>query len=276
MSPQVYFRVIVLAFFSAAMCGLNPQAVAGILKIQTQTTVKPVAGDLLTVSIRVINKGTAPAQNVQVHLIVLDVQQDGPVRPWIGQGESDTVVFQKNIAGIMKGRYPLTVQVDFHDANLYPFSALSGRTFYYKEDVNPDLVCVLPDITLESTGELDAILKNLASGPLKIQSSLVLPKEFSTQRPQIDLEIEPRAEKTVPFQVVNFSALPGASYPAFCYFEYDLKDTHYTAVARAIIKVAKKENLFRRARWLWVALIGILSVCLIVILVKHRTHTRNV
>jgi hypothetical protein len=47
--------------------------------------------------------------------------------------------------------------------------------------------------------------------------------------------------------------LPGADYPVFCYFEYELENIHHTAVCKAVIKIVKDENLFRRYRWLWMA-----------------------
>ena len=51
------------------------------------------------------------------------------------------------------------------------------------------------------------------------------------------------------FEIVNVSALFGATYPVFCFFEYDLKETHYTAVSKALIRIAEKENRFCRMRW---------------------------
>jgi len=51
------------------------------------------------------------------------------------------------------------------------------------------------------------------------------------------------------FDIANVSAPCGATYPVFCFFEYDLKETHYTAVSKALIRIAEKENRFWRMRW---------------------------
>ena len=244
-------------------------AVADILKIETQTTVE-MAGDLLKVGVTFTNKGTAPAYNLQVHLDTLGQQDNSPVKPQLDPGRSGKALFERSVAGIRKGRYPLTIRVDFHDANQYPFSALSGMTFHIDQDVNPNLVAHAEDITLSETETLKFDIKNLGFKPTRIIASLILPKEFSTSKPKITLEIDQRTETTLEFPIKNFSALPGANYPVFCYFEYDSENTHHTAVARCLVTIARDENLFRRFRWLWISLAAVLAAILVVMIIKER------
>jgi len=70
-------------------------AVAGILKIETQTTVG-VAANLLKVGVTFTNKGTAPAFNLQVHLNTLGKQNDSPVKPQLDPGQSDRILFERS------------------------------------------------------------------------------------------------------------------------------------------------------------------------------------
>lgn len=247
----------------------NAPVTAGILKIETQTGVT-VAGDLLKVRVTATNKGTGPAYNVQVHIVLLSERHHGPVKGRLDRGQTDTVLFERTLSGIKKGRYPLIVLVDFHDANHYPFSAVSCTTFHFEEDANPDLLCLGSDIALETDGELEFSVKNLGFEPRKVGGTLVLPKELSTSRPHIDLAIDPRSEKTAVFEITNFSALSGASYPVFCYLEYDSKATHYTAVARALVKIVKGENWFRRTKLFWVGAAIILGVILVALQFKRK------
>jgi len=265
-------RFLPLGLFLALsvwISGYNNPVAAGILRIETQTGVT-VEGDLLTVRVTATNKGTEPAQKVQIHIILLARSQYGPVKGQLDPGHADTFLFQETLTGTKKGRYPLTVLVDFHDANQYPFSAVSCTTFYWKEDANPDLLCLGSDTTVGATGKLLFQIKNLGFEPRKVRSTLVLPKELSTHNPQIDLQIDPRAEKRVVFEIANFSALSGASYPVFCYFEYDSADTHYTAVARALIKIRKGENWFRRTKLLWLGAAIMLGVILVALQFKRK------
>ncbi|MBL6979059.1 MAG: hypothetical protein ISR61_08925 [Desulfobacteraceae bacterium] len=229
-----------------------------------------VTPDLLKTSVIFTNNGTAPAYNLQVHLNALGRQENSPVIPQLDPGQSDRARFERNVTGVRKGRYPMTVRVDFHDANQYPFSALSGMTFHVGEDVNPSLIAQAKDITLNKNRILRFNLKNLGFESQKILATLVLPKEFSTPQARKTVDINQRAEKALDFEIGNFSALPGAIYPIFCYFEYDAEDTHYTAVTRTLVTVAKDENLFRRFRWLWISLAAVLAAILIIVIIREH------
>jgi len=258
-----------LLLFSSWIFTWQTPAIAGILKIETQTTVE-VSENLLKTSIILTNNGTASASNLQVHLRTLGEQQDSPIIKQLNPGQSDRVHFEREIPEMMKGRYPLTVYVDFHDANQYPFSALSGMTFHIKKDVNPNLVALVKDITIKKIGELRFDIKNMGFKSKKLLASLILPKELSTPRTEINVQIDARSEKDLRFKVNNFSALPGARYPVFCYLEYVSDETHHTAVARSLVKIAEDENLFRRFRWLWIVLTVILCAVLFIVILKDR------
>ena len=261
--PALLLWVFLWIFSSSA------PAAADILKIETETTVE-VSPDRVTASVAFANRGTAPAYNLQAHLTALGLTDASPVVAHLDPGQSERAFFEREIKGVGKGRYPMTVRVDFHDANQYPFSALSGMTFHIGEAVNPDLAALTRDMTLGKGGMLRFDVKNLGLKPEKITATLVLPKEFSSPQPKSAFEIDQRSEKTLGFEIRNFSALPGAAYPVFCYFEYDSEGVHHTALARSLITVAQDENLFRRFRWAWITLAGILAALLIGVLIRDR------
>jgi hypothetical protein len=256
--------LVFLWIFSAAA-----PATADILKIETETTVE-VSADRVRASVAFSNRGTAPAYNLQVHLTALGRQEASPVVAHLNPGQSERARFERETRGVGKGQYPMTVRVDFHDANQYPFSALSGMTFHIGEAVNPNLAALTRDMTLDKSGMLRFDVKNLGMNSEKITATLVLPKEFSSPQPTKTFEIDQRSEKTVDFDIRNFSALPGATYPVFSYFEYDSEGTHHTALARSLVTVAEDENLFRRFRWAWITLAAVLAALLLVVLIKER------
>jgi hypothetical protein len=251
---------------------VSSPVVAGILKIETETTVE-MSADRVKASVVFANRGTAPAYNLQVHLTALGLTDASPVVAHIDPGQSERALFEREISDAGKGRYPMTVRVDFHDANQYPFSALSGMTFHIGEAVNPEIAALTRDMTLDRSGKLRFDVKNLDLKPLQITATLVLPKELSSQKPRSVFEIDQRSEKAVTFELRNFSALPGATYPVFCYFEYDSGGVHHTALGRSLITVAKDENLFRRFRWAWITLAGVLAAILILVLIRDRRKT---
>ena len=266
---RLFLKLIVVLLLSIWIMGWKAQAIGGVIKVETKTTVK-IAGDLLEVIITAKNNGTSPAHNVQINLMVLGEKLKAPVESVIEPGDSKTAKFKKTIRGIKKGRYPLTVRVDFYDANQYPFSAVSGMTFHYKEDVNTDLITLGSDVKMEKKGMIKYDIKNLGAEPKNIRVNLVLPKELFVQEAKTDIMIDSRSEKTLTFPISNFSALEGATYPVFCYFEFDFNDTHYTKVVRTQVDIVKKENLFRKFRWLWIVLTIILTGGFVAVMIKSH------
>ena len=74
----------------------------------------------------------------------------------------------------------------------------------------------------------------------------------------------------VDFQVSNFSALAGANYPVYCFFEYDSEGVHYTAVATSMVMILKEESWFRRFRWIWISLAVLLGLLFVGMVAKGR------
>ena len=273
MKARCCFQSRLLMTFIVVLLCATP-SFAGVLKIKTQTTVQ-TTGDQLHITVTLTNEGTAIAYNLQVHLELLGKTLDSKLKPQLDPSKSSSFVFEKRAEGIKAGRYPLTVSVDFHDANQYPFSALSGMTFSAGPDVNSDLAVMGKAISMGKSGELPLNIKNMGADKKKILATLMLPRELSTPTPQIRFSMDPRSQKDLNFEIRNFSALPGADYPVFCYFEYDLENIHHTAVCSTVIKIIEPENLFRQYRWLWIGIAGILILALLMLIIRSRMKTKG-
>ncbi|HKI48110.1 MAG TPA: CARDB domain-containing protein [Desulfobacteria bacterium] len=271
MNRKYYFQYALLILFTLVL--ITP-SFAGVLKIQTQTTVETQENQL---KIRVLlsNEGTAIAHNLQVHLKILGKTLDSKIDPQLDPGGKSTFLFEEKTEGIETGRYPLTVFVDFHDSNQYPFSALSGMTFSVGPNVNPDLAVLGKNIAMGQKGELSFDIKNMGDDEKRILGTLILPKELSTPTPRIDFQMGPRSQKDLHFEIRNFSALPGADYPVFCYFEYDLENVHHTAICQAVIRIIAKENLFRQYRWVWMGLAAVLVIGFLALVFRNRGRPRE-
>ncbi len=268
MKGYCFFRFgLMVILWSTLFCAAP--SFAGILKIQTQTTVQ-TTDRRLKITVALANEGTATAYNLQVHLTVLGTVLDSILKPQLDPGGSGIFNFEKSAEGIKTGRYPLTVSVDFHDANQYPFSALSGMTFSVGPNVNPELAVLGKNVAMGKRGALSLDIKNMGANEKKILATLTLPRELSTPTPQTRFHMVPRSEKNLDFEIRNFSALPGADYPVFCYFEYDEANVHHTAVGMAVIKIIEPENLFRQYRWLWMVLAAFLIIGLLTLMIKNR------
>ena len=260
---SVLFAVLTL------LCIWPEEGWAGVISIEIRTTTK-VTGNKIEVQVRGTNRGDETAYNVQMHLHLLGGRQQSQIFPAIQPGKFKTAVFEKNITNVKPGRYPLSVRVVFHDANQYPFSALSGMTFSVGADVNPDLVIDARDVSFHRRGRLVCDVKNLGSRAREIRGRIILPRELVSKMPQTRFSLAARSHKQIDFEIENFAALDGAVYPLVCYFEYDEENVHHTALARPMIRIVVAKNLFSRTRWLWVGLAVILAILLSIILVRRK------
>ena len=94
MKEKCCFQSVLLVTFSIALLFAAP-SFAGVLKIQTQTTVETTENQL-KVTVALANEGTATAHNLQVHLKIMGEILDSKVIPQIDPGGTTTFVFEKN------------------------------------------------------------------------------------------------------------------------------------------------------------------------------------
>ena len=263
--------ILCIGIFCASICSFMYSSVsfAGILSIETQTSVQKT-GKQLEVTVKITNNGDEPAYNTQINLVVLDEKTQGVVKAKLDPGKSDVNTFSKTLSGIANGRYPLTTMVDFHDANLYPFSALSGLTFFVGADVNGDIAVIGDNINLDKDGVLNFQVKNMGTEPLSLSASLFLPRELSAASAKKTFQIDARSAKNLSFEVSNFSARNGASYPLYCAFEYDKNNIHYTSMANVSVTLKVAVGWFRNLKWVWAGAIIILLIVLSGILIFQK------
>jgi hypothetical protein len=105
MNKICHFRSIFPAVLFITLLFAVP-SFAGVLKIQTGTTVQATEGPGQDITVRLINRGTAVAHNVQVHLKLLGATLDSKVEPGLEPGQSRTFSFEKNIEGVKKDDIP--------------------------------------------------------------------------------------------------------------------------------------------------------------------------
>ncbi|MBW2284630.1 MAG: hypothetical protein JRF65_08540 [Deltaproteobacteria bacterium] len=261
----------IFLFFSALVFLLAGPACgrAGTISMETRTETE-VSGHLLKVTVIKTNKGTAPAFQVRTRIAALDEKLVAPVKDRLNPEESYADQFDVDIASLGKGRFPVIVHTDFHDANRYPFSGLSVTTFRVGEDTRADIIVWGEDVNLGNAGNVRISLKNLTASPLDIRARLYAPREINVSRPDEDLLLAARSESDLDFYVSNFSALVNARYPIYCVAEYDSGGVHHAEIARLHMTIGARANFFRRYRHVWATLAGALCALLIVALLWGR------
>ena len=267
--PRVRALVLAAAVFLPAAALPAVEAPAGTLSIRTTSTVA-VTGGILRADIRYTNAGSAEALAVQAHMTVPGRVLSSPVTERLGPGGAASAVFEAPVEGISGSSYPFIVYVDFKDENGYPFSALSCGTFSYGGEGPSQIECAGSEARLSDEGMVGFVVSNPGSHALETTARLVLPREFVSASAVRALSLGPGEAARVDFRVRNAGALAGASYPFFCVVEYETGGRRGAAVGSSTVSVEGRENLFRRHRALWVAVVVVAGLLFAWVLLREK------
>ena len=237
-------------------------ASAGFISLTTVISTDLMTENNTKPHVKLLNSGDEPAYNVQISLLSEDFESKPIYVGVLSPNEPFEEYFNVTLAkDILPGSYPITVLVDYEDANGYPFSSVSPSSIVYK---NPSLSRVsgdIPEISLsgKKSKKLTLNIRNLDDVSHDVNVELTLPRELKVVDTKKIINIESKEEKELNFEVSSISALVGSNYVALASLEYE-DDSHHSSFARGIIKIVE-EKPFEFPIWL-----PILSFCVLLII----------
>ncbi|RJR31847.1 MAG: hypothetical protein C4576_31440 [Desulfobacteraceae bacterium] len=208
-------------------------------------------GDRLHVGIQVTNRGSAAAHQVTVEAEALEERFESRIQTRIDPSGSRKFDFSKSFPSSLRGSFPLTVLVRFQDSAGYPFSALTCTTFVIRERGDAGLATASDPLTIKDKGEVQFQILNESSSSRRIEAKLVLPNEFSSEKPETHISLPAGGKETLSFQIRNISAIHGAKYPVFLIQQYELNGVTRTIVPNVLVTVASNQNWLRKTKWHW-------------------------
>lgn len=245
---------------------------ASYISIET-TTVITVTENKLSVKVSVTNRGDEPAHNIQINVSENERKQSSPVKHAIDVDE--TVDYEPEFDLLQKkdGRYPLVVNVDYTDANQYPFTATSVLLYTFGNDTVTKVHGSADNIALSKHSKINLTLKNMENDVKELHINLVVPKELTVVESARNISLSARSEKVVKFKVNNFTALAGSQYNAFFVVEYEDKIKHYTCLVSSLIEIQAKSSTFKDNK-IYI-IIGVSILLVILILVQFRKKEKK-
>ena len=245
-----HFLIPVLLFFLFAL-GPTP-AEASFITMETQASPN-YDGKKFKMTVDVTNKGDEAAYNVQISADINGRLVTTPAKDNLQVNGKHSVQLVTDMTLEKEGRYPVIVNVDYTDANQYPFSAMSITQFVYGKSLPSQIFGTLQNIEISTKGSLTLSLKNLSEKEENVMVRLVLPKELSSSGLSKTVSLKGKSEERVNFDARNFSALPGSSYSIFALMGYDEDDLHYSASIGGNIKITKEQGFVKSNQRLLIA-----------------------
>ena len=221
----------------------------------------------LRLELTVINEGDESAYNVQAELcapgrtILARKQAELPTGSVYKINETIPV----NLG--QPGIYPLILVMHYTDANLYPFSALTAKTFTYKKELVSPLFGVIQSLVIAKEGLQKFSVKNSSEQGLDSTITLFVPSELTVFNKTFRVVLPPRSEKSVEFKLKNFSALPGSTYQVFAVTTFESGGIRGVNIAPGTVKVIES-NILVQYKYYFIALIVLLFLLFIVLQLK--------
>lgn len=242
---------------------LIPQLVsAGVISLTTIISTDLMTEDTTKTHVKLLNSGDEPAYNVQISLLSEDFESNSIFVGILSPNEPFEGYFNVSLAkDILSGNYPVTILVDYADANSYPFSSVSPNSIIYKSPTTSMVSGDISEISLSGKKSKKLVLnvRNLDDVSHDVNVELILPRELKVADTEKIVSIGPKEEKQLNFEVSSVSALVGSSYVALASLEYE-DGLHHSSFARGIIKIVE-EKPFEFPIWL-----PILSFCMLLII----------
>jgi len=245
------------------LCLSWSSALADTLTIEIQSSLS-VRENSLEGTITVVNRGDEPSRKVHAEFAVAGETVVKDITDLLDVRKTASFSFNKSLGGIKPGTYALPITIVFHDAKLYPFSALACPTFTVGESFSPGLVC--STVPQDRGGEINFEIQNRDSFSRKIRSFFLYPREFYCPRPEILFNLEPLERKAISYTLLRATAIPGARYPVFSVLEFESEKGHQCLVCPGEIRFMEGGNWFKKTRWYWLA--GWISMIFLGILLK--------
>lgn len=242
---------IALAFITAFLAATP--AWAGTIAIQISHRAELQDGQLRA-ELSVTNGGDEAAHGVTASLRFRDAETRAETQETLPPEEPFEASLAVPAAGLTEGRWPYQIAVEYADANLYPFEALSVGMLVVGSPPLPKLaISEIPGPTLADESELLVKVKNVSASPRRVHVAVVAPEAIEAGSVAAETELAAWEEREIPVSLTNRAALPGSRYPLFVTVEYEDGDVHQTVIGQTVVEIRPSDALVGpRGRYLWV------------------------
>lgn len=240
-----------------SLCGTNTFGSYITMATSFSVTVK---SEELTLVVMAENRGNVPAHDVQFEIIMDDRTFVGPVVKILKVGEKTSVDYSlADVLGI-PGRYQVVIRTYYQDASGHRFTALTVGYYDYKSTVMPavSISGQATEMPVDGRGQLEFVLRNDGLTEKKIELALYLPNELSVSHEQTVIEIDPQQEKSLVYDVENYSALANSSYPVSLLGSYEDAGSRFAISGSAVVRVVGELKGAVRPIWIWIVLGGLI------------------
>ncbi|MBW2092105.1 MAG: hypothetical protein JRI34_08290 [Deltaproteobacteria bacterium] len=104
---------------------------------------------------------------------------------------------------------------------------------------------------------------NTDQADLEVKIRLIVPRELRVTPAEQTVRIKGQGKTKVTFKLDNFAALEGSAYPILSFLEYEVNGRHYSNVAESRVRIAQKQNFFKKHTLALIIIIAALGIVVV-------------
>ena len=252
-----------LAFAIAIAWLAASAASAGTISINVSHRAELKDGELRA-ALTISNAGDEAAHAVTPVLRFRGAEVRGATQEKLPPQQPSEAALALPAGSLADGHWPYEIVVEYADANLYPFQALSvGMIAVGSAPLPRVAIPALAGAVLADQAELPVLVKNLSETERHVTLKVIAPEAIEQKHASEETVLAPYAELTVPVGLTNRAALPGSRYPLFVTVEYEDGPVHQTVVAQTTLEIRDAGALpgsGGRSLWVAAAIVAALGV----------------
>jgi hypothetical protein len=229
------------------------QAWAGTIAIQVSHQAELREGELRA-AVTLSNEGDEAAHAVTPVLRFRGAEMRGATQAKLPPKEPVEASLALPAGSLADGHWPYEIVVEYADANLYPFQALSVGMLAVGSPPLPKVaIPALTSPTLATQAELPVHVKNLSETERRVTLKVFAPDAIEEKHAREETLLGPWAELEIPVELTNRAALPGSRYPLFVTVEYEDGPVHQTLLAQTSVEIlASDARVGPGGHYLWI------------------------
>jgi hypothetical protein len=229
------------------------EAWAGTIAINVTHRAERVEGELRA-AVSLSNEGDEAAHAVTPVFRFQGAETRGATQAVLAPKQPVEVSLAVPVGSLTDGYWPYEIVVEYADANLYPFQAISlGMLTVGSPPLPKVAVPALASPGLADHAELSVHVKNLSETERRFILKVLAPDAIEERHAREETLLGPWEELEIPVELTNRAALPGSRYPLFVTVEYEDGPVHQTVVAQTTVEIRDADaGLGPRGRYLWI------------------------
>jgi len=235
-------RFLILTMICAFFCVTPLSAKMIHLESQLSVTTKK---NTIDISIKISNTGSATAYDIVTRIHFLEALKESRPIHQLSPNLSETITMVFDLQKSIKGHYPLIVEIQFHDMNLYPFYSLRCTPISIKHQKQVNTLTVhVPQLKMSAQNTIDVHVKNQNSVNRNICIQMIVSRAFLCEKNTHFLVLPKNQSAEIDFCILKKNALPATTHNGYIIITYKENAVSYAQVTPFNIYIKPVDRLF--------------------------------